>query len=71
MAFCLNTNAALILYTELTNSEYFVDKSESLSTLYWRSKSLTAQYNMMRTTASGQIRNLSASQNRTVLEKIH
>lgn len=67
MAFCLNTNAALILYTELTSNEYFVDKSGSLSTLYWRSKSLTAQYNMMHTTASGQIRNLSASQNRTVL----
>ena len=27
MAFCLNTNAALILYTELTNNEFFVDKS--------------------------------------------
>ncbi len=27
MAFCLNTNTALILYTELTNNEYFVDKS--------------------------------------------
>ena len=28
MAFCLNTNAALILFTELTNNEYFVDKSD-------------------------------------------
>ena len=27
MAFCLNTNSALILYRDLVNSEYFVDKS--------------------------------------------
>lgn len=27
MAFCLNTNSALILYQDLVNSEYFVDKS--------------------------------------------
>ncbi|MDE5824975.1 MAG: AAA family ATPase, partial [Lachnospiraceae bacterium] len=27
MAVCLNTATALILYKELTNSEYFVDKS--------------------------------------------
>lgn len=31
MAFCLNTKSALILYQELVNSEYFVDKSAMIT----------------------------------------
>lgn len=30
MAVCLNTASALVLYKELVNSEYFVDKSDMI-----------------------------------------
>ena len=34
MAVYLNTNSALILYKELKNSEYFVDKSSMIEAIY-------------------------------------
>ena len=41
MAVYLNTNSALILYKELKNSEYFVDKSGIIRTINKRIKTIT------------------------------
>lgn len=41
MAVCLNTKSALILYQELLNSEYFVDKSAIIENISKRIRTNT------------------------------
>lgn len=41
MAVCFNTESALILYKELLNSEYFVDKSDIIAKISKRIRTNT------------------------------